>query len=66
MVGNELEKRRKLPMALLSIKSTFLGYVETLGGPLGSVFKYNFFKLLGLLGIAKYEFYQNGKLKNID
>jgi len=55
-VARKYEERRKMPTALLAIKSRLVGVVETLGNPVGMNFKLNFFRALGLLGLAEEEF----------
>ena len=50
------ELERKLPTGILSVKSNFLGLVETLGGPMGQLVRDLFFKTMGRLGVAAYIF----------
>mmetsp|Transcript_28044 Transcript_28044/g.39938 ORF Transcript_28044/g.39938 Transcript_28044/m.39938 type:complete len:377 (+) Transcript_28044:519-1649(+) len=54
-VAKKYEERRKIPTALLAVKSRLVGVVETLGNPVGMNFKLNFFRVLGLLGLAEEE-----------
>ena len=55
------EKLRKLPTASLSLKSNFLGFIETLGGPIGSLVRDNFFRFVGKLGVAGFIFLDGAK-----
>lgn len=57
----DYEKRRKLSTALLSAKSGILGVIETLGGPIGTFFRNNFFRIMGITGIAEYIFLDGAK-----
>jgi len=55
------ENERKPSTALLSVKSNFLGFVETLGGTVGSLFRDNFFRMMGYVGVAAYIFLDGAK-----
>ena len=44
--------KRLLPVAVLALESNFLGQVETLPGPLGSLLRDNFFRVTGSTGVA--------------
>lgn len=44
---------RLWPTAFISIKSNFLGALETLGGPVGRAVRDNFFRVTGMIGIAQ-------------
>lgn len=57
-IGQQLVNKRRTPTALLSLKSSFIGRIETLGGPVGVFVKENFFRTTGGLGIVKNEFLQ--------
>ena len=55
MLLKEYEKTRWLPRASITVKSAFLGYLET-GGPTGVYmpsFVTSFFKTMGIIGVAK-------------
>jgi hypothetical protein len=41
------------PTAIISLKSNFLGYVETLGGDLGGLARDSFFRFTAKFGIAQ-------------
>ena len=49
----DYQRIRLLPTAIISIKSGFLGAVETQGGSLGCFARDNFFRLTSFLGVAK-------------
>ena len=49
----EYQRPRFLPTTLLSLKSNFLGQVETLGGPVGGLARDSFFRLTTALGVAQ-------------
>ena len=55
------EKLRKFPTASLSFKSNFLGFVETLGGPLGGLIRDTFFRVMGTIGVAGFIFLDGAK-----
>jgi len=55
------ESDRKFPTGSLSIKSNFLGALETLPGPLGGLARDLFFVTVGKLGIAEYIFLDGAK-----
>lgn len=57
-IGRLLFDKRRNPTALLSVKSSIIGRVETLGGPVGVFVKENFFRITGRLGIVKKEYLQ--------
>ncbi|KAJ1432805.1 hypothetical protein B484DRAFT_447564 [Ochromonadaceae sp. CCMP2298] len=48
----KFESIRKPPTALLSLESSFLGRLETLGSPVGNFVKDNFFRLMDKSGVA--------------
>jgi len=50
------ERKRKFGTANLSIKSNFLGSLETLSGSIGGLIRDVFFKVVGKLGIAEFIF----------
>ena len=52
-LAGSYELRRKPPTALLSLKSNFLGRVETLSGGLGMFARNSFFRVMGALGVAE-------------
>lgn len=52
-LSGSYELRRKPPTALLSLKSSFLGRVETLSGGGGMFARDNFFRAMAALGIAE-------------
>lgn len=56
--------RRLVPVAFLGFESLFLGQVETLPGPLGSMFRNNFFRLTSATGAAGLVF-MNGAVSRI-
>ena len=60
-LSKSFEGKRKLPTALLSAKSNFLGALETLPGPLGGVARDLFFVTVGKLGVAEYIFLDGAK-----
>ena len=60
-MSKSFEGKRKLPTALLSAKSNFLGALETLPGPLGGVARDLFFVTVGKLGVAEYIFLDGAK-----
>jgi hypothetical protein len=49
----DYQRVRILPTALLSLKSNFLGQVETLGGPVGGLARDCFFRFTFAAGIAQ-------------
>ena len=49
----EYQRPRFLPTTLLSLKSNFLGQVETLGGPVGGLARDSFFRVTTALGVAQ-------------
>ena len=49
----EYQRPRFLSTTLLSLKSNFLGQVETLGGPIGQFSRDSFFRLAAALGVAQ-------------
>jgi salicylate hydroxylase len=55
------EADRKFPTGSLSIKSNFLGALETLPGPLGGLARDLFFVTVGKLGIAEFIFLDGAK-----
>jgi salicylate hydroxylase len=55
-VAGAYERIRKVPTALLSVKSNILGNIETLSSPAGVLFKDNFFRVLGVVGVVKKEY----------
>mgnify|MGYP006078647939 CR=1 FL=1 len=44
---------RKLPVTILGANSRFLGIIETLGGPIGQLFRDIFFRVSAKIGIVK-------------
>jgi len=60
-MAKKYESTRKKPTALLSLKSGFLGKVETLSGPTGVLFRDNFFRFTGCTGIAEYVYLDGAK-----
>jgi 2-polyprenyl-6-methoxyphenol hydroxylase-like FAD-dependent oxidoreductase len=54
-IAREYEERRKWHTAKLTWKSRLVGFMETLGGPVGTFAKFNFFRVLGRLGLAEEE-----------
>jgi 2-polyprenyl-6-methoxyphenol hydroxylase-like FAD-dependent oxidoreductase len=50
------EWRRKLPIAILGVKATILGEIETLSGPLGMWFRNSFFKVMASIGVVEQSF----------
>jgi 2-polyprenyl-6-methoxyphenol hydroxylase-like FAD-dependent oxidoreductase len=54
-IASQYEKRRKWHTAKLTWKSRLVGFMETLGGPVGTFVKFNFFRVLGRLGLAEEE-----------
>lgn len=60
-IARDFESKRKLPTGLLSVKSVFLGALETLPGPLGGAARDLFFLAVGKLGIAEYIFLDGAK-----
>ena len=59
----EYENIRKPPTALLTLKSGFLGVLETLGGPFSTLFRDNVFRFLAFSGIAKKVYLDSAKPK---
>ena len=51
-LSDAFERKRKLPTALVSAESSFLGRLETLGSPLGCLLKETVFRVLDRTGIA--------------
>jgi hypothetical protein len=51
-LAEAFERKRKLPTALVSAESSFLGRLETLGSPLGCLLKETVFRVLDRTGIA--------------
>jgi hypothetical protein len=49
----EYQRPRILSTSLLSLKSNFLGQIETLGGPIGRFTRDSFFRLTAALGVAQ-------------
>ena len=49
----DYQRIRLLPTSIVSVKSNFLGAVETLGGSLGCFVRDNFFRFNNIAGIAK-------------
>jgi len=58
----EYESRRRLPTASITVKSIFLGYLET-GSSFVSNFRDGFFFVLGKLGVAEKIFMDSAKPK---
>jgi len=50
------ESRRRLFTALLGVKSTVLGRIETLSGPLGTTFRDTFFRVMAAVGVVSHSF----------
>lgn len=49
----DYQRIRLLPTAIISIKSNFLGFVETQGGSLGCFARDNFFRFSNFFGVAR-------------
>lgn len=50
------ENKRRSFTALLGIKSTVLGRIETFSGPLGTTFRDSFFRIMGAVGVVDHSF----------
>lgn len=46
------EQRRKSHTAIITVASRIMGYIATLGGPVGYFLKVSLFRLIGLSGMA--------------
>ena len=54
-IGRQLYQRRMRSSAILSVKSSVLGRIETLGGTAGVMFKEGFFRVAGRAGVIQRE-----------
>eukprot|EP01038_Epipyxis_sp_PR26KG_P007307 gene7307-9954_t len=55
-IANKFEQIRKFQIVPLGLKALILGFIETLGGVLGTKFKFTFFRFVGSVGIVNKEY----------
>lgn len=59
----EYQSKRYLHTLQLSLKAFVLGFIETLPGPLGALFRDNFFKIMARVGVVSFVFLDGAKPK---
>ena len=58
---SEYQRKRYMHTLQLSLKARLLGFIETLPGPLGGLFRDTFFRTMAKLGIVSFVFLDGAK-----
>ncbi len=58
MMAYQFEKTRKFQTTILTIAARIMGYIETMGSPLGIFIKCLIFRVLAVTGAAAYLFFR--------